>query len=186
MAVHNPADYAAISPKWAQLKASEQHLHTFKCSLCIRQGWPIKQLVDTTKYFALHITNKRIVIEPYEPDATEGLMLKSVSWALSALADSAGQGFLTSATGAEDIGKSAAAEVITIPYSAIATVELRDNGFLHRCVGKLTENRMVEVAFKDRSVGPFWFVALPGGRSILSTRNVGPEFVKVMIPLLGS
>ena len=43
MSVQGDAEYAPISPKFAQLEARERHLYTFAINLWVLKGWPINK-----------------------------------------------------------------------------------------------------------------------------------------------
>src|SRR5437660_1592210 len=74
--------YAPVAPKFARLDAHERHLYTFMINLLVRKGWrqlKIPGWYATLSHFILHVTDKRILIEPYAAGKAEALAAQGIS-----------------------------------------------------------------------------------------------------------
>lgn len=76
------ATYAPIPLKVAQLESDEEHLHSFGIFPCVyeRRGLILRFAMwyrDDTAYY-LHLTDRRIIVEPYEVGKIEKLLQKGI------------------------------------------------------------------------------------------------------------
>jgi hypothetical protein len=186
--------YGPIRPKVARLKADERHLYTFKINLCVRKNlwegkWP--GWYPTMSFCILHVTDNRILIEPYTSGKAEGATATGINIGMALFFGEATPtgSSLTAGFGIPDglrRRKNKRGQYVEILHTEIASVGWADGGTSDKQLFELVKKYMVKVDFKTRGVGPLVFGAQAVQSGMFSTSNISKEFTEVMGQFLHS
>ena len=137
----------------------------------------------------LHVTDKRILIEPYAGGKAEGAVATGILVAMVALAGQATPtgSSLTAAFGIPDglrqLGN-ARGRWVEILHTEIASVEWADGGSSDKQCFELVKKSMVKVDFKTQGVGPLVFGAQAVQSGMFTISNISKEFLEVLRQVL--
>jgi len=183
--------YGPVATKFAQLDAHERHIYTFTIQRCIHIGgwqafWRMKLpgwYPDFT-LFVLHLTDKRILVEPYKVGAMEGLAMKGI-FALSKQHYS-GQVLLAGSgmkEGLEEM-KNSQDKWFAISLTEIASVEKQEYQDNFQKLMAWRGVFLVKIAFKNPAVEPLVFAAMGAEAGLFTLKGYNKEFIAAMGQIL--
>jgi hypothetical protein len=184
--------YGPVTPRVAKLEADERHLYTFAVRPTTYRtfnlfpprlpGW----FVDGT-HFIWHLTDKRILVEPYEAGKKEELLFKGLlavgklNWAGKAVGGMGGVKELEA--GHQEMAKMKG-KWMAISYTEIARVERQELEHIQKIACAIFRLGLAKVVFKNPGVEPLVIIAQAAGSGLLSLVSYSKEFIEVMEQLL--
>jgi hypothetical protein len=184
--------YGPVAPKVAELEADERHLYTFTINpATYRQfNWFPPQLpgwfVDGTR-FIWHLTDKRILVEPYEVGKTEGLLSKGLlavgkmNRAGKAFGEMSGVPELEA--GRQEMAKMKG-QWFAISHTEIARVERQELEHTQKIACAITRMSLAKVVFKNPAVEPLVIFAQAARAGLFSLVSYSKEFIEAMGQIL--
>jgi hypothetical protein len=184
--------YGPVTPRIAQLEADERHLYTFavKPATYRQFSWFPPRLPgwfeDGTR-FIWHLTDRRILVEPYEVGKTEELLFKGLlavgklNWAGKAAGEMSGVKELEA--GHQEMGKMKG-KWMAIPHTEIARVERQELKHTQKIACAIVRITFAKVVFKNSAVEPLVLFARAAGSGQLSLASYSKEFIEVMGQIL--